>query len=72
MDAYLKYLETISLISRQNRAASLRARRAAEEVIALDRSYPRGHVAPAQTHLWDILIGISESPRRSFTFAIAM
>lgn len=69
LDAYLKYLEAISLIARHTKSANSRALRVAAEVVARDPQYSRGHVALAQAHLWDILLRMDATPSPSLTLA---
>jgi adenylate cyclase len=69
LEAYLKYMEAFANYSRQTKEGNALAKKLAEEVIALDPNYPRGYILLAQTHLWDILLGTTESHDQSMAKA---
>jgi adenylate cyclase len=69
LEAYLKYMQAYANYSFQTKEGNTLAKKLAEEVIALDPNYPRGYILLAQTHLWDILLGITESPDQSLAKA---
>jgi adenylate cyclase len=64
-EAYVKFLQGIEYSKRLDREGNLLARKMAEEAIALDPNYPRGHRLLGTTHWIDVQLGISKSPKRS-------
>ncbi len=69
LEAYLKCMEAFTNYFRQTKEGNALGKKLAEEVIALDPKYPRGYIVLAQTHLWDILLGTTESPEKSLAKA---
>jgi adenylate cyclase len=69
LDAYLKCMEAYTNYLRTTKEGNALGKKLAEEVIALDPKYPRGYVLLAQIYLWDILLGITESPEKSLVKA---
>jgi adenylate cyclase len=69
LDAYLKCMEAYMNYLLQTKEGNTLGKKLAEEVIALDPKFPRGYVVLAQTYLWDILLGTTESPEKSLAKA---
>ena len=69
LEAYLKYMQAYTNYSLQTKEGNALGKKLAEEVITLDPMYPRGYLLLAQTNLWDILLGTTESPEKSLAKA---
>jgi len=72
LEAYLKLLEGLEYFKKPSPADNNKARKNAEEVIALDPNYPRGYAALARTHLRDARHKWSESPSESLELAFQL
>jgi TolB-like protein/Tfp pilus assembly protein PilF len=72
LKAYLKYLEGQNYRLRGNKEDNIRARRMFEEVIAQDPNFAAGYEELAFTHMMEIPLGISKSPRQSIATAIKL
>ena len=72
LDAYIKFLKARDLILQYNRESNFEARQLAEEVIRLDPNFPSGYHALAVVINLDVWLGISKSPKESFTKAIKL
>jgi adenylate cyclase len=72
LDAYLKYLEAREYATDFNRDTNIKARKAAEEAIALDPSFQGGYSVLAQVELFDVHLRISKSPKESMMRAIKL
>jgi len=70
LEAYLKVLQSTDYRRRQNVEDNVKARRLAEEAIALDPDYARAYSALSRTHIVDVWLRSTKSPRRSFGIAI--
>jgi adenylate cyclase len=68
-EGYTKFLQGLEYVKRFNKEGNLLARKMAEEAIALDPNYPRGYRLLATTHLFDVRIGASKSPKESMAKA---
>ena len=66
LEAYLKYLQAVHHKTRTNQEGNTLARKLCEEAIALDHNYADAYRLLAQTHLFDIWFGWSNSTRESF------
>ena len=66
LEAYLKYLQAVHHKTRTNQEGNTLARKLCEEAIALDPNYADAYRLLAQTHLFDIWFGWSNSTRESF------
>ncbi|MFO7802344.1 MAG: tetratricopeptide repeat protein, partial [Desulfovermiculus sp.] len=69
IDAYLKALEANENVARFNRESNARARQLAEEAIELDPQYAFGYTLLGKTHMFDVLLGASRSPKESIAYA---
>jgi adenylate cyclase len=72
LDAYLKYLEAREYATDFNRDTNVKARKAAEEAIALDPSFQGGYSVLAQVELFDVWLRLSKSPKESMMRAIKL
>jgi adenylate cyclase len=72
LDAYLKYLQAREYVSRFDRDANIKARKAAEETIALDPNFQGGYSILAQVELFDVWLRLSKSPKESFMRAVKL
>jgi len=68
-EAYAKFLQGVEYVKRFNREGILLGRKMAEEAIALDPNYPRGYRLLATTHMIEVWLGISKSPKQSLAKA---
>lgn len=70
LEAYLKILQSTDYRRRQNVEDNVKARRLAEEAIALDPDYAMACSALSRTHIVDVWLRSTKSPRRPFGIAI--
>ncbi len=66
LEAYLKVLQAGEYIQRFNIAGNIMAKPLAEEAIALDPEFARAYNTLATTHMLDMILGLSKSPKESF------
>jgi len=71
-DAYAKSLKGIEYGRRFNKEGNLLQRKMAEEVIALDPGYPQGYRLLGSTHMMDVWLGLTKSPRKSLAEAVRL
>jgi adenylate cyclase len=71
-DAYAKFLKGQEYARCFNREGNLLARKMAEEAIALDPGYPRGYGLLGLTHMMDVWLRTTKSPRRSLAEAVRL
>jgi tetratricopeptide (TPR) repeat protein len=71
-DAYAKFLKGLEYARCFNRESNLLARKMAEEVIALNPGYPRGYSLLGSTHMMDVWLRTTKSPRRSLAEAVRL
>jgi adenylate cyclase len=71
-EAYAKFLKGQEYVRRFNREGNLLARKMAEEVIALDPGYPQGYSLLGTTHMMDVWLRLTKSPRRSLAEAVRL
>jgi len=69
LEAYLKYLQASELIFRMNRKSNTLAKQLAEDAIALDPEYAWAYRALASTHMADVWLGTTKSPKQSLAKA---
>jgi len=69
LKAYLKYLEAINHFWRFNKEDNLLAQRLAEEAIALEPAYACAYSLLGGTHLLEVYLGTSTSPKQSIARA---
>ena len=72
LDAYLKFLEGWEASRHWNKESHAKARKLAEETIALDPEYQMGHFLLATVEVHDIFLGLSKSPKDTLVRAIEM
>jgi len=72
LEAYLKLLQGREHVYRCNKENNALARDMFQEAIALDPVYPKPYAFLGTTHLMDIWLGSSKSPRQSLAKAIEL
>jgi len=72
LDAYLKILQARDLKRHQNIEDNHKARSLAEEAIALDPDYAQAYRWLSGTHLVDVWLGSTKSPRESLRKAVEL
>jgi adenylate cyclase len=72
LDAYLKYLQAREYVRLINKEDNIRAQKIAEEIIALDPSYPSGYRILAFVEINSVWFGWSKSPKDSLMQAIKL
>jgi TolB-like protein/class 3 adenylate cyclase/Flp pilus assembly protein TadD len=72
LEAYLKYLKANELTQRFNRTDNAKAKRLAEEAVALDPEYACAYSLLGMIHRMDVFLGSSSSPARSLATAREM
>jgi adenylate cyclase len=72
IDAYLKALKSNEYFIRHTRENNIRSRQLAQEVIDLDPEYFLGWLLLAHTHLMDVHIGWTDSPKESIEKAVEL
>jgi adenylate cyclase len=70
LQAYLKFLEAVSIYHQYSRDGNVRARQLVEEAIARDPEYATAYALLGIIHQTDIPMGLSKSPRESLEKAI--
>jgi adenylate cyclase len=72
VEAYFKLLEAREFHERVNKESNNRARRLAEEALALDPGSSAAYTTLAHAHFWDFWLGPPKSPEDSINQGIAM
>ncbi len=72
LDAYLKCLQANELIHRINRESNALGKQLAEEAIALDPEYAWAYYTLGRTHVADVWLGASKSPKQSLGKAMKL
>ncbi len=72
LEAYINYMQALAHLTRHTKEGNATGRKFAEEAISLDPNYPRGYMALAQTHVLDILLGITDAPDQSLARAMEL
>jgi adenylate cyclase len=72
LEAYLEFLQGREYLLRFNKEANALARKKLEEVIALDPEYAEAYRFLAATHIMDVWLRASKSPRQSLAQAIEL
>jgi adenylate cyclase len=72
LDAYLKYLEAREYATDFNRDTNIKARKLAEETIALDPGFQGGYAVLSQVEFFDVWLRLSKSPKESMMRAIEL
>jgi len=71
LQAYLKFLEAVSIYFQYSRDGNVRARQLIEEVIAMDPEYATAYAFLGITHTTDIYMGLSKFPKAEGIFTTA-
>ena len=69
-EAYIKVLQSAYYRRRLNAEDNAKARRLAEEAIAMDPEYAFAYTTLSRTHIVDVWLRTTKSPRESFTTAM--
>ncbi|MGD9081221.1 MAG: tetratricopeptide repeat protein [Desulfobacterales bacterium] len=72
LEAYLKYLQANELTQRFNTTDNAKAKRLAEEAVALDPEYACAYSLLGMIHRMDVFLGSTSSPARSLATAREM
>jgi adenylate cyclase len=72
LQAYLKWLKGSFLLVSGNKESNALARGMFKEAIAIDRDYPLPYEGLAWTHLMDVWLGSSKSPKQSIGYAFKL
>jgi adenylate cyclase len=72
LKAYLKYLQAYEKWIQMNKESNPLARQLAEEAIALDPDYAVPYLILAATHMMDVFLGSSKSPKDSINQAMEL
>jgi adenylate cyclase len=72
LDAYLKALEANENVIRFNRENNELARQLAEEAIDIDPQYAFAYAILGKTHMFDVWLGTSRSPKKSISQAMKL
>ncbi len=72
LKAYLKYLQAYEKWIQMNKESNHLARQLAEESIALDPDYAIPYITLASTHMMDVFLGSSKSPKDSIKKAMEL
>jgi adenylate cyclase len=72
LEAYLRFLEGRQHITQGNREGNAHAKRFLREAITLDAEYPAAYAFLAMTHLRDIVLMVTNSPKKSLAKAIEL
>ena len=72
LKAYLKYLQAYEKWIQMNKESNALARQLAEESIALDPDYAMAYITLAATHMMDVFLGSSKSPKDSIKQAMEL
>jgi adenylate cyclase len=72
LDAYVKVLDATEKVLRMNKESNVLARQLAKEAIDLDPKYAAAYTILGATHMFDVWLGTSSSPKQSIAQAIAL
>jgi adenylate cyclase len=72
LDAYLKYLQANELINQINPKSNALAKQLAQEAIALDPDYAWAYYILGRSHMMDVWVRASKSPKESIGKAIKL
>jgi adenylate cyclase len=72
LEAYLKILQAVEYIQRFNIEGNIMAKRLTEEAIALDPEFSMAYNMLASTHMMDVWLGSSKSPKESLEKAVEL
>jgi len=72
LDAYLKYLQANELINKINPQSNALAKQLAQEAIALDPEYAWAYYVLSRSHMMEVWVGTSKSPKESIGKAMEL
>ena len=72
LEVFLKILQGQEYIQRFNIEGNIMAKQLAEEIIALDPEFPWAYYMLASTHMMDVVLGLSKSPKESIEKAVEL
>jgi adenylate cyclase len=72
LEAYLKYLQANELINQINPESNALGKQLAEEAVALDPEYAWAYYALGRSHMMDVWVKASKSPKASIAKAIEL
>ena len=72
LEAYLKVLQAVEYIQRFNIEGNIMAKRLTEEAIVLDPEFASAYNMLASTHMMDVWLGSSKSPKESLDKAVEL
>ncbi|MGD8369471.1 MAG: tetratricopeptide repeat protein, partial [Desulfobacterales bacterium] len=72
LQAYLKYLQANEFIYRHNPEDNAMAKKLAQEAITLDPEYASAYYVLAKTHMLDVWLGMTKSPKTSMSNAVQL
>jgi len=72
LEAYLRFLKGRRHLDQVNREGNANAKKFLKEAITLDSEYPAAYAFLAMTHLNDIVLMVTKSPKKSLTKAIEL
>jgi adenylate cyclase len=72
LEAYLKYLQANELINKINPESNALAKKLAEEAIAIDPDYAWAYYILGRSHMVDVWVGVSKSPKDSIAKAMKL
>ena len=72
LEAYLKYLQANELVHRINPESNALAKQLAEEAVALDPEYSWAYFVLGRSHMMDVWVRASKSPKESIGKAIEL
>jgi adenylate cyclase len=72
LEAYLKYLQANELINQINPESNALGKQLAEEAVALDPEYAWAYYVLGRSHMIDVWVGTSKSPKKSIGKAIEL
>jgi len=72
LEAYIKYLQAIDKISQFNVESNALGKQLAQEAITLDPQYAMAYIALHRSHLMDVWLGTSKSPKQSIAKAMEL
>jgi adenylate cyclase len=72
LEAYLRVLQALEYIQRFNIESNIMGKQLAEEAIVLDPEFARAYHCLAGTHMMDVWLGSSKSPKESLDKAVEL
>jgi adenylate cyclase len=72
LEAYLKYLQAYELINKVNPESNALAKQLAKEAVALDPKYASAYYILGRSHMMDVWVKTSKSPKESIGKAIKL